>query len=174
METKSEPRTILSDKELFIKMAVSAWETHHQRVSKLLESLTDEQLMADTATGRNSGRYLLGHLTAVSDGLMSMFGWGERLYPQLDEVFVKNPDKSGLEMPSLADLKEYWTKVNQAITDHIQKMDAADWFTKHSAISAEDFANEPHRNKLNVLMNRTNHMSSHLGQMIYLTKKKLN
>jgi len=36
------------------------------------------------------------------------------------------------------------------------------------AVSDEDFSKEPHRNKLNVIINRTNHMSYHLGQLILL------
>ena len=50
-------------------------------------------------------------------------------------------------------------------------MQPEDWFTKHSAISAEDFAKEPHRNKLNILINRTVHQGYHMGQLAYLVKK---
>jgi hypothetical protein len=50
-------------------------------------------------------------------------------------------------------------------------MKADEWFNKHTAVSAEDFAKEPHRNKLNVIVNRTNHTSYHLGQLVYLVKK---
>jgi len=44
-------------------------------------------------------------------------------------------------------------------------MSVADWLGRHTAVSAEDFANEPLRNKLNVLMGRTIHESYHLGQL---------
>jgi hypothetical protein len=47
-------------------------------------------------------------------------------------------------------------------------MQASAWFAKHNAVSAEDFAKEPHRNKLNVLITRTIHQGYHLGQMNYL------
>jgi len=53
----------------------------------------------------------------------------------------------------------------------MDSMSPSDWFTKHSAISAEDFEKEPHRNKLNILINRTNHQSYHMGQLIYLIEK---
>jgi len=49
------------------------------------------------------------------------------------------------------------------MTGHINRQ-PDEWFAKHSAVSAEDFAKEPHRNKLNILVNRTNHHSYHLGQ----------
>lgn len=42
---------------------------------------------------------------------------------------------------------------------------------KHSAVSEEDFAKEPHRNKLNLLLNRTNHLSYHHGQLVFLKEK---
>ncbi len=160
-----------SEKTLFIKMVVNAWNTQNARVTKLIESLTDEQLLADTGFGRNSGFYLLGHLTSVSDALFPLLGWGDRLYPELDTVFVKTPDKSGLPAPSLAEVKKYWYEVNTKITDRINKTHADEWFTKHASVSVEDFAKEPFRNKLNILVNRTNHTSNHLGQMSYLVKK---
>ncbi|MBC7554999.1 MAG: hypothetical protein H7257_13600 [Taibaiella sp.] len=47
-------------------------------------------------------------------------------------------------------------------------MGAEDWFLKHNSVSAEDFVNEPHRNKLNILLTRTTHLSYHLGQFILI------
>jgi hypothetical protein len=35
-------------------------------------------------------------------------------------------------------------------------------------VSPEDFAKEPHRNRLNVLISRTNHMANHIGQLLLL------
>src|SRR3978361_1242480 len=99
METQQQSAQTSTGKELFISMVISAWETYNSRVDKLLNSLTDEQFMAETAPRRNSGIYLIGHLTAVSDGMLPLLGLGERLYPQLTEVFLTNPDKSGLEKP---------------------------------------------------------------------------
>ena len=137
-------------------MALSAWDTYNARVNKLVNTLSDEQLIAETAPGRNSGIYLLGHLTAVSDGLFPILGFGERLYPQLDKIFLENPDRSGLEMPSINELKEYWKKVNAKLTHHIIQLPADEWFTRHNNVSEADFANEPHRNKLNIIINRIN------------------
>jgi hypothetical protein len=33
------------------------------------------------------------------------------------------------------------------------------------SVSPEDFVEEPHRNELNVLINRTGHVANHIGQM---------
>jgi hypothetical protein len=35
-------------------------------------------------------------------------------------------------------------------------------------MTEEDFEKEPGRNKLSVLINRTNHMAYHLGQLVLL------
>ena len=160
-----------TEKEVFIKMVVGAWETQNSRVNKLIETLSDEQLMSETAPGRNRGIYLVGHLAAVTDGMFPILGWGERLYPQLEAIFVTEPDKTVSKIPSLAEVEKCWDSVNARITEHINKTDPDEWFTKHSVVSAEDFAKEPHRNKLNILVSRTNHHSYHLGQLAYLEKR---
>lgn len=166
-----EPTTTNSaqaEKELLIKMVISNWDLQNSRFNGLIEKLSEEQLQAETAPGRNSGTYLLGHLAAVSDGLFKLLGLGDRLYPALDAVFLASPDKSGLEKPSLRDLKTYWHLVNAELTTKFNQMQPDEWFAPHTAIAAEDFAKEPHRNKLNILINRTNHLSYHLGQVVYL------
>ena len=56
MKTENEVST---EKEVFIKMIVSAWETQNTRINTLLETLSDEQLMSETAPGRNRGIYLV-------------------------------------------------------------------------------------------------------------------
>ena len=44
----------------------------------------------------------------------------------------------------------------------------AQWFEKHTAVSEEDFTKEPHRNKLSVVLSRTNHLAYHVGQLALL------
>ena len=149
-------------------MVISAWEGYYQRVNKLFEKLTDEQLQKQVAPGRNTGTYLLGHLTAVTDGMLPLLGFGERLYPKLDKIFLESPDGAGHEMPSLPELREYWKTVNDKLSESIKTANPDDWFTRHSAVSPEDFVNEPHRNKLNIIINRTNHQSWHYGQLLFL------
>ena len=53
------------------------------------------------------------------------------------------------------------TKLN----GHFQATDLNGWLGRHMSVSPEDFVKEPHRNKLNVLINRTGHMANHIGQM---------
>lgn len=156
---------------LFVKMAVSAWKSQNKQADDILSALSDEQLVSETAPGRNTGVYLLGHLTAVNDNLFTILGLGEKLYPELYDIFVKSADRSGHSFPSPSVLREYWKNVNAKLTEAIEKVDSDEWFNRHNSVSPEDFAREPHRNKLNVLMNRTVHQSYHLGQLTYLKKK---
>ena len=168
MSNQEKTIAIAAGKELFIKMAVSAWDTHNTRLNKLFDKLSDEQLLSTIAPNKNTGIYLLGHLVAISDAMQPLLGFGEKMYPQLWEIFVDSPDHSGKLIPSIAELKKYWAEVNANISRHISSMQPDEWFTKHAAVSEEDFAKEPHRNKLNLLMNRTNHLSYHLGQLVLL------
>lgn len=153
---------------LVVKMAIMAWKTQNERLDKLLDKLSDEQLARDIAPGKNSGTYLLGHLAAVNDNLFPLFGLGDKLHPELDKIFLSSPDKSGLAQPPAPDLRRYWKEINAKLTSHIESLQPAEWFTRHNSVSEADFEKEPHRNKLNVLLNRTSHQSYHVGQLILI------
>ena len=156
------------EQQLLVKMLLDAWESHNKRIDDLIEKLSDEQLAKPTAPGRNSGVYLLGHLTAVNDGMLTLLGLGEKLYPDMEPVFLSSPDNSGQTFPSVEELKSRWKKVNDTLRAHFAAMQPSDWFNRHTAVSEENFAKEPHRNKLNIIISRTNHQAYHLGQMNYL------
>ncbi|MFT3936101.1 MAG: DinB family protein [Chitinophagaceae bacterium] len=158
----------MDHQELAIKLIIAEWQKQNTRVDKLLDTLTDEQWANATAPNRNSGIYLIGHLAAVNDAMLPLLGFGPKLHPELENIFLKNPDNAGLEKPSLATLKTYWKEINDTLTKYIDAVKPEDWFTRHTAVSEEDFAKEPHRNKLNIIINRTTHQSYHIGQLIYL------
>ncbi|HOX82315.1 MAG TPA: DinB family protein [Chryseolinea sp.] len=158
--------------DLFIKMTLDLWNVYISRTNKLVDALTDEQLQNEVSPGRNSGVYLVGHLAAVHDAMLPLLGFGEKLFPEWENIFIKNPDKSGIEKPSITLIRENWKQVNEKLYSHFLKMNSEDWFKKHSAVSEEDFKKEPHRNKLNLVLNRTNHLSGHYGQMVFLNSKE--
>lgn len=158
----------MNREELAIKMIIAEWQKQNARLDKLLETLSDEQMSGETAPGRNSGVYLVGHLAAVNDAMLPLLGFGEKLHPELANIFLTNPDKSSLAKPPLSTLKTYWKEINTKLEEHISKLSPEEWFTRHTAVSEEDFAKEPNRNKLNIIINRTNHQSYHLGQLAYL------
>ena len=161
-------RSDVSDKKLFVKMALSAWQSYNDRVTKLVNEISEEEMLKEVSPGKNTGKYLFGHLIAINDNLLPLFGLGSQLYPELGKIFVDTPDKSGLPFPSTTQLKQYWHDVNSKLSMEFSKMNPDDWFSKHASVSSEDFVKEPHRNKLNVILNRTNHQSYHLGQMILI------
>lgn len=171
MQTQTFTSQPIDNEKLFIKMVLDAWQTYNDRFDKLVAAIPADQLLQEVAPGRNRGIYLLGHLVTVSDGMLPLLGLGEKLYPQLAGPFLANADDPACEIPSVAELTHYGTKVNAQLAAGIDQMQPADWFTRHQAVSEEDFAREPHRNKLNIIINRTNHLSYHLGQLAFLAKR---
>lgn len=170
MQTDSTFNGGFPEKEILIKMVLDAWQLHNKRFDKLFDRLMPEQLLNETAPGRNTGLYLAGHLVAVNDGMLPLLGFGDKLYPKLEHIFLKSPDKVGLEMPSVEELKKMRDEISAKLSAHISRLQPDEWFGKHTAVSTEDFVKEQHRNKLNIIINRTNHLSYHLGQLAYLVK----
>jgi hypothetical protein len=151
--------------ELVIKQVILSWTAQNKSVSDFFNTYEDTFYSNPVAPGRNRAIYLLGHLVAVNDGMLPIFGLGPKLFPELEAPFVSSPDQAEANYPSLAELKQHWEKLNETLSNHFNNMTWTDWLGKHSLVSAEDFAVNPVRNKLNVLLNRTNHQSYHLGQI---------
>jgi hypothetical protein len=166
------PKTNNMEQQIMVKMALDNWNGTVANTNKLLDSLTDEQIQGDVAPGRNSGTYLLGHLTAVHDRMMPLLGFGEQVHPDFNDVFLTSPDKSGKEMPTVGELRTHWNEANAKLDQHFKALQPAEWFQRHTSVSEEDFAKEPHRNRLNVLIGRTNHLANHLGQLLFLKSKE--
>lgn len=156
----------MTNEELLSNAAVKSWKQVLDRFDKDLAALTDEQLQRRVAPGRNRLFYLLGHLTAVHDRLLPMLFIGERLHPELDEAFITNPDGTLRDPVPAADLRKAWTDVNARLSAAVERFTPQDWLKKHSAVSDEDFAADPTRNRLAVLLSRTNHLSFHTGQIV--------
>jgi len=154
-----------------IKMVTDSWRKQLVATNKIFDNLSDEELMQEVAPGRNRAIYLLGHLTAVHDRMLPLLRFEEAKYPELDRVFLESPDKAVEEIPSAQQLRQQWKEVNDTLLNHIKSLPADEWFTRHANISEEDFIKEPHRNRLNVLLDRTIHLSNHRGQLLLLKKK---
>lgn len=153
-------------------MVLDAWQTQIKHTDDLFNSLSDEQLMQEVAPGKNRAIYLLGHLTAVHDRMLPLLGLGDQRYPFLNKMFLESPDKTEPNLPSTDDLRNYWKEINNVLSEAFAKLSVEEWFQKHNAVSEVDFAKEPHRNKLNTIINRTNHLANHLGQLLLLKNKK--
>lgn len=148
-----------------IQQAIAAWAGQNKQVTAFFNKYDDSVYMKEVAPGRSRAIYLLGHLVAVSDALLPMFGLGDKLYPELEPLFIRTPDRSVADIPTVAELKQKWKKVNTVLSTHFNAMSAAQWMDRHMSVSPEDFAKEPTRNKLNVLLSRTTHQGYHMGQL---------
>ncbi|KIC92926.1 DinB family protein [Flavihumibacter solisilvae] len=153
-----------------INLILNAWYQQLSIATELFDSLDDDQLLQPIAPQRNTGKYLLGHLTAVHDAILPLLDMGDRMYPLL-EVFVREPEGADTTEPSIAVLRNCWTEVNARLKSKFAELEPADWFARHLAVSEEDFVKAPHRNKLNVVLNRMNHLSYHLGQLVLVKPK---
>lgn len=156
--------------DLIVKMNLTSWEMQNKSFADLIEKLSDEQISSECAPGRNTGIYLLGHITSVSDDLFKILGVGQNMFPEYSDMFVNSPDKSGKSFPSILELKSAYHAVTIELNRHFSNFKTEDWLSKHTLVSEEDFIKQPFRNKLNVLINRTIHMSNHFGQMTFLLK----
>ena len=159
------------ENELLVKMVLSAWQSQNKRIEKLLDKLSDEQLEAEVAPGRNRGIYLLGHIATVSDMMLPLLDLGAPLKPEFQALFVTVPDRAVGELPPVSELRNYWNEVNASLDAHFAKMTPDQWLAKHTAASEEDFKKEPHRNKLNIILSLTVHQAYHFGQMAFLQSK---
>ena len=160
---------VTADK-LSVQVAINSWRLILERVNKTFSNLPDDQLLKEVAPGRNRLIYLWGHLTAIHDAMFPILGLGERLHPELDAIFVSSPDKAGAPLPPVGELRKYWEEVNGKLLSQFAILSADEWLQRHYAMSEEDYAKDPTRNRLAVLLSRTNHMSYHLGQMTLAIK----
>ncbi|MBA3665793.1 MAG: DinB family protein, partial [Bacteroidetes bacterium] len=92
------------------------------------------------------------------------------LYPHLENAFLNKADRSVTEIPTAKELRAIWETVNAKLATHLNGLGADEWFQKHSSVSQEDFVKEPHRNRLNVVIGRTNHLQYHMGQVALIKK----
>ena len=150
----------------YAALGLKVWKAQIDRADKLLGTLSSEQVLREIAPGRNRLLYLWGHLTAIHDAMLPLLGLGKRLYLEFDVAFVINPDKSQTATPSHEEVRGAWTTVNGELAKGFEVMSRSDWLQRHSAVSEEEFAKDPSRNRFSILLSRTNHLSYHLGQLV--------
>lgn len=146
-------------------MTLKAWNQQVTRAEKYFDALSDDNLEKEVAPGRNRIAYLYGHLTASNDMMNVLFGFGPRLYPSFDDAFSKSPDRA-VTLPPASEIRKAWKETHQALARNFEKLSVSEWLDKHTAMTAEDLAKEPTRNKLSVLISRTSHIAYHMGQLV--------
>jgi hypothetical protein len=156
--------------QALVTAAVNSWKLNIERADRFFSPLTEEQLRKEVAPGKNRLIYLWGHLTAVHDRMLPLLVLGARRHPEYDALFLTNPDKTAPTLPAAAEIKKAWDEINGDLLAGFEGLSAADWLQKHASVSEEDFAKDPQRNRLSVLLSRTTHISFHLGQTALIPK----
>ena len=154
-----------------IDSALRAWTSNADRIDKFFGALSPEQLEQEISPGRNLLIYLWGHIAALNDRLFPLMGLGPRLYPEMEVMFILNPDRTAIAVYSAEQLKQAWNRINERLLAEFSGWSPAEWLERHTAVSAEDFLREPHRNRYTVLLSTNTHMAFHFGQAI-LTKPR--
>lgn len=158
----------MNNNQTILKMIFDRWYGSLKNWNDALNAISDEQLQKEIAPGKNRGIYLLGHMIAVHDDMLTLLDLGDKLYPALREPFLSSPDKAIADIPSAQELRAYWTNQCEVLKQKMDSVAPEEWFEKHTAVSAEDFSKEPHRNKLNIILTRTTHLTYHTGQLLIL------
>ncbi len=162
----------MTSEQLFVDAALRAWKFNIDRVEKAFRDLSDEQLEVRIAPDRNRLSYLLGHITAVHDRMLPLLDVGPRRHPELDGAFLESADSGGASAPSSASLKEVLVDTNRTLWNAFTQWSPAEWLSRHTSVSEEDFVKEPHRNRLSVLLSRNSHLAFHHGQIVLTEPRK--
>jgi hypothetical protein len=160
----------MTPEQNLVASAVHAWNVNVERADKLFSGLSEQQLLNEVAPGKNRLVYLWGHLIAVHDAMHPLLALGKKLHPELEAVFLTEADKAAAQLPSSAKLKHHWDEVNGSLQAGFSNWTASDRTQKHTTVSEEDFAANPLRNRLSILLSRTSHMAYHLGQGVLAPK----
>jgi DinB superfamily len=156
----------MSDTEQMILSALQSWSQVIARLDQRLLTLTDEQLERQVSPERNRLIYLLGHLTVAHDKMRVLLRMGDRTHPELDVAFFDHPDRSHQHELNSFELKKAWSDVNRNLTAGMLKFKSNEWLERHGAVSEAEFLQDKSRNRLAILLSRTNHASFHLGQIV--------
>lgn len=167
-----QPQQTIQTDTLFASGFIRAWNTQAKEISAFFEKYADADYLKPIAPGRNRPIYILGHLIAANDALMPLLGFGQKLFPELEDLFIKTPDNPNAPIPSLSELRQKWETQQGVLNKHFSTLEPHQWLERHTAVTEAAFAAEPHRNKLNVLLSRISHMGYHLGQLNLFPEKK--
>src|SRR5579864_3324148 len=114
----------MTSQELSVKVATNSWRLVVERADKMFSGLTEDQLLGEVAPGKNRVIYLWGHLIAVHDRMFSILGLGPRLHPELDAVFIDNPDKAIAEIPPRSEERRVGKECRSRLLSQFQSLSA--------------------------------------------------
>jgi len=156
--------------ESLVRTALATWKNNIDRATRFFAGASDARLQQEIAPGKNRLIYLWGHLIAVHDAMLPLLGIGPRRYADLDAAFLEGADRAVDVTLSRDDLQTRWDATHAALQEAFDRFTAADWTARHTVVSEADFATNPLRNRLSVLLSRAGHVSYHLGQAVLAPK----
>lgn len=151
-----------------LDIALLQWAQYNKRMEKVITSIPDHLFHQPIVAGGNSPSWLLGHLADTDDALLELLGVSKRLFPALGTIYHHERGKNQDNHLSKDELLTQWKSIVAILDKAFASWNEKEWLSRHTAVSEEDFAKEPHRNKLNVLLTRVTHKASHLGQIAML------
>ena len=160
----------MTTEEMLVDGALRNWRATMDRAGKLFRSLSDDELQKEIAPGKNRLVYVWGHLAAVNDSMIRLLGIGERLHPELDLIFIENPDRAIPHNLGASAISDIWKQLDEFLWEHFTKLTPGEWLERHQSVSPEDFEKETHRNRYAILLGRTGHIQYHLGQAILVKR----
>jgi len=160
--------SILSTDQLFVTTALKAWEIWLSRTTKFFDNLSDERMFEEIVPGKNRAIYIYGHLLVVSDAMIPQLGLGTASYAHLRDTFLSKPDRAAADLPTVTELRAAWKEAHARLETLFAELTPEQWLAGHATVSAEDFAAQPHRNRLSILLSRTSHFGYHLGQLMLM------
>lgn len=141
------------------------WNAQNKRIRKIIDTISDENYSKPIVEGGNTPSWILGHLAEADDALLELMGIGKRLYPDLKTIYHHERGNNQSGHLSRQEVGTRFDAILSQLDGAFDSWTEKEWLSRHTAISDEDFKKEPHRNKLNVLLSRTTHKASHLGQL---------
>jgi DinB superfamily len=150
---------------VLIKTAIQRWDDQVNRAALIISERSDETLAKQVATGKNTGAYVIGHLIAINDAMVQILGLGKPKYPDLFDTYIRHPDGVGHPGKTIPELRELWKETHDRITALVHQFPEENWLKRHANVTDEQFAQNPLRNKLSVLLNRAEHIAFHSGQL---------
>jgi hypothetical protein len=150
--------------------ALRNWHSNMDRAGRFFRALSDDDLQKEIAPGKNRLIYVWGHLTATNDRMIPLLGFGDRRYPELDPIFVSQPDGAVPHNFVGEAMGDMWRQLDGFLGSEFAKLTAGEWLQRHHGVALEDFEREPHRNRYAILLSRTTHLAYHYGQVILVKR----
>src|SRR5207245_6749272 len=129
----------MASDEWLIQTAMSSWEQVIKRVGTLCLSCSEEQLLVEVAPGKNRILYIWGHLTAVNDAMFSVLRLGERLHPELDAIFIAQPDRS-VPLPTSTETAKCREDDHTELLSRFKTLSSKERVDRHANVSPEEIA----------------------------------